>query len=77
MPPRTPAPFRLQRAAGPDCPEIALHGEGTRTIGRGADADVVLENDGVSRHHAQVDFDGHAASLLDLGSTHGTLLNGA
>ena len=77
MPPRTPAPFRLQRAAGPDCPEIALRGEGTRTIGRAADADVVLENDGVSRHHAQVDFDGHAASVLDLGSTHGTLLNGA
>ena len=77
MPPASPAPLRLQRATGPACADFALPGEGVRTIGRGTDADARLDDDGVSRLHAQVDFDGHGASVMDLGSTHGTLLNGA
>jgi RNA polymerase sigma factor (sigma-70 family) len=77
MPPASPAPLRLQRATGPTCADITLAGEGARTIGRGTDADARLDDDGVSRLHAQVDFDGHGASVMDLGSTHGTLLNGA
>jgi RNA polymerase sigma-70 factor (ECF subfamily) len=77
MPPAEPAPLRLQRASGPACEDLVLRGSGTRTIGRGSESDHPLDDPGISRHHAQVDFDGSHASIIDLGSTHGTLLNGA
>lgn len=46
------------------------------TIGRGADNDVVLNDAGVSRHHARVQRQGAAWVLLDNGSANGTELNG-
>ncbi|HYU56420.1 MAG TPA: DUF3662 and FHA domain-containing protein [Actinomycetota bacterium] len=46
-------------------------------IGRMADCDVVLEDSGVSRHHAEVRReDGHFV-IADLGSTNGTMVNEA
>ena len=49
---------------------------GPITIGRGADADVVLEDGEVSRAHARVtpNLDG-SATVEDLDSTNGTFLN--
>lgn len=49
---------------------------GGTVIGRGAEADVVLDDNGASRLHAEVNWDGKRAQLRDLGSTNGTRLNG-
>jgi hypothetical protein len=46
-------------------------------LGRQPDADVVLAEDLVSRHHARVAFEGDALFIEDLGSTNGTYVNGA
>ncbi len=45
-------------------------------IGRGAFCDVVLTKRTVSRKHARVFFDGAHYQIEDLGSSHGTYLNG-
>lgn len=49
----------------------------TLRIGRGEDNDIVLATDGqVSRHHAELRWDGDACVLHDLGSANGTLVAG-
>ena len=45
-------------------------------IGRGTDTDVHVVARGVSRHHAEVRWDGKRAEVVDLGSTNGTKLEG-
>ena len=54
--------FRLQR--------------GSNLLGRGQDAAFRLPDTGVSRQHADINFDGREAILTDLGSTNGTTVNG-
>ncbi|MDT4891338.1 MAG: hypothetical protein QOE97_373 [Pseudonocardiales bacterium] len=49
---------------------------GSNIVGRGADADVQLLDQGVSRRHLDIQFDGHTATAYDLGSTNGTTING-
>jgi hypothetical protein len=49
---------------------------GSNVIGRGQDADLRLADTGVSRRHIDINFDGAAAVLHDLGSTNGTTVNG-
>jgi pSer/pThr/pTyr-binding forkhead associated (FHA) protein len=45
-------------------------------LGRGAECDVVLENPGISRQHAEIIRDEEGGFILkDLGSQNGTLLN--
>ena len=46
-------------------------------IGRAADAGVRLADQAVSRHHAEIRISDDGASVADLKSTNGTLLNGA
>ncbi len=48
----------------------------TVVIGRGEDADLMLPNISVSRHHAQLLWDGKSCSIEDLESSNGTLVNG-
>src|SRR5262245_11663901 len=45
-------------------------------IGRKGDADIVLSNPNVSRHHAKIIVSDEGVVLTDLGSTHGTFVNG-
>lgn len=46
------------------------------TLGRSASSEVVLADGLVSRRHAQIRRQGDAATIHDLDSTHGTLVNG-
>src|SRR5712692_3311340 len=46
-------------------------------IGRLAESDVVVPDPGVSRRHAEVRRENGRFVLIDLGSTNGTLVNGA
>lgn len=45
-------------------------------IGRGADADITVDDSGISRKHVEVLWDGTRAEVNDLGSTNGSRLNG-
>lgn len=46
-------------------------------LGRGSDADLRLDDKGVSRRHLQLTMQGGAVVASDMGSTNGTLINGA
>jgi Protein of unknown function (DUF3662)/FHA domain len=45
-------------------------------LGRGSECDVVVDDPGVSRRHAEVVRAGERASVRDLGSTNGTVVDG-
>jgi hypothetical protein len=45
-------------------------------VGRALDADIVLDDAGVSRRHAEVHLIGGRARVIDLGSTNGTFVDG-
>jgi hypothetical protein len=45
-------------------------------VGRGADADVLVRDPEVSRHHAQFESENGVVYVSDLDSTNGTYLNG-
>jgi pSer/pThr/pTyr-binding forkhead associated (FHA) protein len=49
---------------------------GALVVGRGRDADLVLADELVSRHHARVSPHGSVAVVEDLGSRNGTFVNG-
>jgi hypothetical protein len=67
---RRPGPIGL----GGDDIVIPL-ADGVTVLGRALDADVRLEDPGVSRRHAEVHVDADTAAVLDLGSTNGTFVN--
>jgi hypothetical protein len=55
-----------------------LHVLGARTvIGRGSEADITVDDSGISRAHLEILWDGRRAEARDLGSTNGSTLNGA
>lgn len=45
-------------------------------IGRGSDADITVDDTGISRKHVEVLWDGTRGQVNDLGSTNGSQLNG-
>jgi hypothetical protein len=45
-------------------------------IGRGSDADITVDDGGISRKHVEILWDGKRAQVNDLGSTNGSKLNG-
>lgn len=46
-------------------------------IGRGSDADIILDDTGVSRHHIELRSENGTLTVTDLGSTNGTFVDGA
>jgi pSer/pThr/pTyr-binding forkhead associated (FHA) protein len=78
---KRPAP---QRAAGPQLRGLSgpVNGKtfplsGTMLIGRVAGVDLQVDDDSVSRRHAEVVVEGREVVLRDLGSANGTTVNGA
>ncbi|WP_374727449.1 FhaA domain-containing protein [Haloactinomyces albus] len=49
---------------------------GSNVVGRGQEGQFRLPDTGVSRKHIEIQWDGQAAMLADLGSTNGTTVNG-
>jgi pSer/pThr/pTyr-binding forkhead associated (FHA) protein len=68
----------LEVTSGPDAPRSVVIEPGTAVqVGRLAPAQVLLANDRtVSRLHFALVFDGQTCRIQDLGSTHGTTVNG-
>jgi hypothetical protein len=60
----------------PDGKRVRL-GDGVLTIGRAAECEVRLADTSVSRRHAEVRAAGDGWTVVDLGSTNGTKVNGA
>ncbi|MFI5306071.1 MAG: diguanylate cyclase, partial [Polyangiales bacterium] len=50
--------------------------QGTMLIGRGRDADIRIQGDGISRQHARMKVGADSVELEDLGSTNGSFVNG-
>lgn len=73
---------------GPDAPEPPRHPvidiDGQRylltatstVLGRGAEADIVVDDTGVSRRHLSLERTQHGVVVTDLGSTNGTFVEG-
>jgi pSer/pThr/pTyr-binding forkhead associated (FHA) protein len=57
------------------CHEISL-ADLPVTIGRGAEARITVTDRWVSRQHCEIDRIGDAVVVRDLGSSHGTYVNG-
>jgi len=75
--PSAPVP-RLRVLTGPAADagrEFALDRPSV-TIGRQSDQVIVLRDPSVSRAHARIEIDRHGATIVDLGSTNGTAVNG-
>ena len=49
---------------------------GQFTLGRGANSDIILQDDWVSRAHARLDVSAAGCTLTDLGSANGISVNG-
>jgi len=49
---------------------------GTLSMGRGRDADIRIQGDGISRQHARIHVSSAGVVLEDLGSTNGSFVNG-
>jgi hypothetical protein len=49
---------------------------GRTIIGRGSDADITVDDTGISRKHVEILWDGKRGQARDLGSTNGSKLNG-
>ena len=50
---------------------------GEHVLGRSGEASILIDEAGVSRHHARITIDAQTATLRDLGSKNGTIVNGS
>lgn len=72
--PLTSAALQVARPGQPV--EVVEVADGA-TLGRGRDCDIVFDDSTVSKSHARLRLEAGAATIEDLDSTNGTLLNGA
>ncbi len=69
--------IRLEHLSGPEDGKIVGFSKERVRIGRSEDCDLVLAHDGtVSRRHAELVREGERLFIEDLGSTHGTFVDG-
>src|SRR5205823_1846941 len=77
-PRRSESPLAYLVYIHPPGPALGLRhevGPGPTTIGRGADCDVSVPDNSVSRRHARIEFHNGRFRITDLGSTNGTFVN--
>jgi hypothetical protein len=80
--PQQPAPAPPPVRSSP--PQVSLEVEGrtehltspVTVLGRGTEADVIVDDAGVSRRHAEIHIDAGRVRVIDLGSTNGTFVDG-
>jgi pSer/pThr/pTyr-binding forkhead associated (FHA) protein len=84
QPQPTPPPYQPQPPQAPARAVLVVDStnqrfelrQGSNLIGRGSESDLQLLDQGVSRRHVDVQYDGRRATVYDLGSTNGTTVNG-
>jgi serine/threonine protein kinase len=69
-----PVPMVYLTSAGGETREAVELSESGLTIGRSNKSGITIDDPGVSRHHARIDWDGRQATVTDLHSTNGTRL---
>jgi hypothetical protein len=69
------AVFKIVRGKAPGDTRVMVGREAV--LGRGADADLLVDDDSASRRHARLRLQDGRLGIEDLGSSAGTLLNGA
>ncbi|MDP5226933.1 MULTISPECIES: DUF3662 and FHA domain-containing protein [Arthrobacter] len=74
-PARQPAPARLQPVLDVGDQRYSLNAPSI-VLGRASDADIPVEDTGVSRRHLEIRTQGDTAWAVDLGSTNGSYVNG-
>jgi len=72
---RPPAGRLIIQSTADDFKEVALGTEDVM-IGRSKLCDIRLESNTVSRHHAMIRYSARGATIVDLGSTNGTTVDG-
>lgn len=66
----------LRMLTGPLAGEVFQLEDGSSTVGRTSDNDLVLKDPGISRRHAMISVDASAVVVTDLGSTNGIRVEG-
>jgi pSer/pThr/pTyr-binding forkhead associated (FHA) protein len=69
-------PKLIEPGAGPEQTREIPISQDEFLIGRGADCDLRLRLSAISRHHCLIRTQGGELTLLDLGSSNGTYVNG-
>ena len=72
----TPHVFILALVNGEEPQRVHRIAKAETLVGRGEDADFMLDDDEVSARHAMIRVDGPVCILTELGSCNGTLVNG-
>lgn len=62
---------------GPAMGQQIILGEGETVWGRSKDADILVEDEAISRYHFKIKVKDRIATIEDLGSTNGTYVNGS